>query len=310
MPNPTLAKIRVGPAGWDYKDWSGVVYPKPKPRSFDPLRYLARYFDTLEVNSTFYRPMSREVALAWAARVSVNPRFRFTAKLWRRFTHERDAAWSKDEVKQARGAFDALASEERLGAVLVQFPWSFRFNEENHSWLSDVLSELNELPLVVEVRHQSWNVPQVYEELVERGVGFVNIDQPLFRHSLRPSAKVTSAVGYVRVHGRNYREWFLKNAPTSARYDYLYSADELVDWVKRTRQIAQDPRTEEVYLVTNNHYLGKAPANALMLRSMLERRRVDAPDTLFRTYEPLLSRFAVGQAQGTLPLTPSPTVGR
>lgn len=198
--------IRVGPAGWSYKDWDGIVYPKPRPRGFDPLTFLSRYFDALEINSTFYRPQPAKVARAWVERVSANRRFRFTAKLNRRFTHERGTAWTRGEVKDAREAFDVMRDHERLGAVLLQFPWSFKRGSAEQEWLSDLLEAFRPLPLVVEVRHDSWNTPDFFAELESRGVGFVNVDQPLFRHSIKPSARSTSHVGYVRVHGRNWKD--------------------------------------------------------------------------------------------------------
>ena len=105
-------------------------------------------------------------------------------------------------------------------------------------WLGDVVSAFREFPLVVEIRHESWNVAHFYESLAEMGVGFVNIDQPLFRKSIKPSAAVTSAIGYVRVHGRNYKEWFRESANVRERYDYLYSPDELAPWASRVEQIA------------------------------------------------------------------------
>ena len=133
-------RIRIGPAGFDYKDWAGIVYPRPRPRGFDPLHHLARYFDTVEINSTFYRPMDADVVRRWAERVAVNRRFRFAMKLWRRFTHERDSAFGASEVEEARAGLEAMRDEKRLGAVLVQFPWSFRNDEKNNEWLHDVLS--------------------------------------------------------------------------------------------------------------------------------------------------------------------------
>src|SRR4051794_16074644 len=102
------SRIWYGPAGWTYKDWKGTVYPSPAPRRFDPLRYLAGYFDTIEINSTFYRPATESTAKQWLDRVSDNPRFLFTAKLWRRFTHERKQAWTLDEVAQTREALVPL----------------------------------------------------------------------------------------------------------------------------------------------------------------------------------------------------------
>lgn len=286
-----MAMIRVGPAGWSYKDWAGIVYPSPKPKGFDALAYIAGFFDTIEVNSTFYRPARESVAQTWLERVEFNPDFRFTAKLWRRFTHEREA-WSPDEVREARAAMDPLLEAGRLGAVLVQFPWSFRRNDENREWLDDVVTTFGDFPLVLEVRHESWNEPEFFRELRERGLGFVNIDQPLFDDSIEPSAHATSAVGYVRVHGRNYQDWWRKDAGPAARYDYLYSANELKPWVERTQEIAAAPATEEVYVITNNHFRGKGITNAVMLRSMVEGKKVPAPPALFGEYGDALAGFA------------------
>lgn len=289
-------RIRVGPAGWSYKDWAGIVYPTKKPTRFDPLGYLSKYFDAIEVDSTFYRPTPRSYAESWAERVQENPDFRFTAKLWRRFTHERDDAWSAEDVKLAREVLEGLRASRLLGAVLMQFPWSFRNNEKNQEWLRDVIKEFEDFPLVLEVRHLSWDTPEFFGQLKERGVGFVNIDQPMFHDSIAPSARATAQVGYVRVHGRNYKDWFREKAGPEARYNFLYSAEQLKPWAKRAEEIARSPDTDEVYVVTNNHYLGQAPANALMLKSMLERERVPAPPELFQKYEKALKDFAVPAA--------------
>jgi uncharacterized protein YecE (DUF72 family) len=286
-----MATIRVGPAGWSYKDWAGIVYPRPKPKEFDALSYIAGFFDTIEVNSTFYRPARESVARTWLERVEFNRDFRFTAKLWRRFTHGREA-WSPDDVREARAALDPMLEAGRLGAVLLQFPWSFRRNDENREWLDDVVTTFGDFPLVLEVRHESWNEPAFFRELRDRGVGFVNIDQPLFDDSIEPSAHATSAVGYVRVHGRNYHDWWRKDAGPAARYDYLYTADELKPWVERTQEIAAAPATEDVYVITNNHFRGKGITNAVMLRSMVEGKKIPAPPGLFGEYGDVLGGYA------------------
>ena len=282
--------IRIGPAGWSYRDWEGVVYPRPRPRGFDPLAFLAGYFDTIEINSTFYRPAAAEAATSWAARVGANPRFRFAAKLWRRFTHERDETFTTADVAAARAALDPLHDGGRLGAVLLQFPWSFRRDDASRLWLDDVIGAFRDFPLALEVRHESWNVPRFYEELAERDVGFVNIDQPRFRHSLGPTATATSQVGYVRIHGRNYADWFRKDATGDERYDYLYTADELQPWVDRARTVAK--ATAETYVVTNNHRLGKGIANAVMLKAMVAGREVPAPPGVVEAYREVLAGFA------------------
>lgn len=282
--------IRCGPAGWDYGDWAGIVYPEPRPKGFDSLGFIARYFDTVEVNSTFYGPQPARVAEGWARRVSHNPEFRFTAKLWRRFTHQRSSAWTAAEVAEARATPEALGEAGRFGALLVQFPWSFRRTEENREWLRDIVSTFGDLPLAVEVRHESWNDPAFFADLAEQGVCFVNIDQPQYSDSIAPSARATAPVGYVRVHGRNYRDWWRHDKPHE-RYDYLYSAEELEPWAGRAREVDADETTRETYVVTNNHYQGKAVANALMLRSMLSGSSVDAPPPLLDHYAELLGGF-------------------
>jgi uncharacterized protein YecE (DUF72 family) len=284
--------IRFGPAGFDYKDWVGPLYPKPLPSRFDRLAFLSDYFDTVEINSSFYGPPKPQTAAAWVERVGHNPRFRFTAKLWRRFTHEREQAWTDEEVDQARVGFGALAERGRLGAVLLQFPWSFKRTDSNEEWLHDVITAFGEFPLVLEVRHLSWAAADLRTTLLERGVGIVNIDQPLFTSSIKPGAQVTSATGYVRLHGRNYRDWFRDKAGRNERYDYLYSAQELEPWAERILEIEANPRTKETYVVTNNHHLGKAPANSLMLQSLVERRLVPAPELLVRAYAGVLAPFA------------------
>ena len=284
--------IRFGPAGWVYADWNGLVYPQPKPSGFDPLEYLAAYFDTIEVNSTFYGPAKKSVADAWVRRVEHNADFRFTAKLWKRFTHERKTAWTTSDVAEARAGFDPMLDAGRLGALLLQFPWSFRRTDDAREWLDDVTRTFADFPLVVEVRHSSWNDPDFFRELTERAIGFVNIDQPLFSDSIEPSARVTAPVGYIRVHGRNYQEWWREDRPSHERYNYLYPAAELEPWAARAREIDRNADTSDLFVITNNHFRGKAVTNALMLKSMVERREVPGPAPLFEEYAEVLEGYS------------------
>jgi uncharacterized protein YecE (DUF72 family) len=284
--------VNVGVAGWDYRDWWGLVYPLPRPRGFDPLTYLARYFDTIEINSTFYRPPAPKVAAGWAARVGTNPRFKFTAKLWQRFTHERETAWAPADVESVSTGLQPLRDAGRLGCLLAQFPWSFKRTAANEEWLGDVLTAFAHFPLGVEVRHSSWNDPSFYAALAARDVAIVNIDQPVFRHSIAPGAAATAHVGYVRLHGRNYENWFREGAASHERYDYLYSADELKGWLDRIYEVAQ--HTRETYVITNNHYRGQAPANAAMLRKLGGEEVVLVPPELLRAYSAALAPLGIG----------------
>ena len=212
--------IRVGPAGWSYKDWEGIVYPQKPGKKFDPLEYLSRFFDTIEINSSFYRPPTISTTKSWATRVAANKQFTFTAKLHRLFTHERGKATKEDE-KAFREGMDVLAKAKKLGSVLLQFPWSFKNTAEDRIYLGKLLERFRQYPLVVEVRHASWNNEEIYEWLEERGVGVCNIDQPLFSKSIRPQALTTSPVGYVRLHGSNNQNWFPEKAARDERYNYL-----------------------------------------------------------------------------------------
>ena len=298
---PLKPLIHIGPAGWSYKDWEGVVYPQKPGSKFDPLSYLARFFDTIEINSSFYRPPTPSTSRSWVKRVADNPSFTFTAKLHRVFTHDRGKATAEDE-KAFREAMNPLAEAGMLGALLIQFPWSFKNTDDERAYLNKLLSQFQEYPLVIEVRHVSWNTPGIYEELEERGVGICNIDQPLFHKSIKPSALSTSSIGYVRLHGRNYQNWFREQAPRDDRYNYLYSLDELDPWITRIKDVAR--QTKESYVITNNHFLGKAVVNALEIKSILGEKRVEAPAPLFEKY-PGLEEVAIPGTVGAGPREPT-----
>jgi uncharacterized protein YecE (DUF72 family) len=273
--------IRIGPAGWSYKDWEGVVYPQKPGKNFDPLEYLASFFNTIEINSSFYRPPAASTTESWVRRVEHSKDFNFTAKLYRMFTHERGKATREDE-KAFRTGMEPLVKARKLGAVLLQFPWSFKNTDEDRLYLTQLLERFNEYPLVLEVRHSSWNNEHIYEWLEERGVGICNIDQPVFSRSIRPAAVTTSPVGYIRMHGRNYQNWFRDKAPRDERYNYLYSLEELDPWLTRIKQVAK--QTRETYVITNNHFRGQAVVNALEIKAALTEQRVPAPAPLFQHY--------------------------
>ena len=288
--------IRVGPAGWSYKDWEGIVYPEKPGKKFDPLEYLAGFFNTIEINSSFYRPPAVSTTKSWVQRVSQNRKFSFSAKLNRVFTHERGKATAKDE-RDFRKGFDVLAGAGKLGALLLQFPWSFKNTLENRQYLAGLFMRFAEFPLVTEVRHGSWNQASGLSFFADHIVGFCNIDQPVIGRSLAPSANVTGPVGYVRLHGRNYETWFAQSGGVEMRYDYLYNDHELNEWQKRIRKVAAS--SHETYVILNNHYQGKAVVNALQIRAKMERRRVAVPENLASFYPQL---HEIAQRPETLPL--------
>jgi uncharacterized protein YecE (DUF72 family) len=299
------SEIRIGTAGWSYKDWDGIFYPPGmRHRKLHPLEYLARFFDTTEINTSFYGPLKPELAKLWCRRVAaVNPSFLFTAKLYRAFTHSPLAVMEptsaatirptdEDEARTREG-LDALAAEARLGALLIQFPVSFKNTSLNREYLDRLLRQFIEYPRAVEVRDSSWNNPETLAAFTQKNVAFCNIDQPVLGNSLAPTEHVTAPLAYVRLHGRNYSEWFVDKGPDSDnrndRYNYLYNERELTGWKDRIINVAE--RAQTTYVITNNHFESKAGVNALELKAMVTGKRVPAPPTLLEKY-PELRRFA------------------
>ncbi len=275
--------IRVGPAGWSYEDWEGIAYPRDVLR-FDPLAYLAGYFDTIEINNTFYRPPSLKMATSWAKRVEGNERFKFTAKLFRSFTHDRDSLAEEDEGDFKKG-LEPLMASGRLGALLAQFPYSFHYTEGNRKYVQELAVKFREYPLVLEVRHASWDRAPAYQFLRENRIGFCNIDQPAMSYSIGATKEVTAPVGYLRLHGRNKKNWFREGAGREARYDYLYNEFEIFELTERIRQIAE--KAEEVYAITNNHYRAQALCNGFQIKAKLGKTKVKIPDLLIQHYPEL-----------------------
>ena len=292
--------VRVGTAGWSYKDWDGVFYPPGMSRRRQhPLEYLARFFDTTEINTSFYGPLKPEWAKLWCRKVAaVNKNFLFTAKLYRAFTHSPIAVMeptsaatirpTDDDEAHTREGLDAIAGEGRLGALLIQFPVSFKNTSLNREYLDRLLRQFIEYPRVIEVRHSSWNDAATLAAFAQKNVGFCNIDQPVLGLSLAPTEHVTASIAYVRLHGRNYSEWF-DSDNRNDRYNYLYKERELEGWKERIENVAEKAQT--TYVITNNHFESKAGVNALELKAMISGKRILAPPTLIQKY-PELRRIA------------------
>ncbi len=279
------SELFVGPAGWSYPDWVGYVYPTPRFKGFHEATYLAECFDTIEINTSFYQPLRTEHAAQWVERVAANPAFLFTAKLWQRFTHATGA--TAEDERAVRAGFDVLREAGKLGAILLQFPFSFHATSETVAHLTALLKRFADYPLVVELRHATWQTHDTLKLLHEHNTGFCNIDQPIIGRSLEPSAEATSPIGYVRFHGRRYDTWFSDDpgVPAHDRYNYLYSAEELKPWVERIQKVEQ--KTKKTFVVTNNHYQGKAVVNALQLASILKGKKVKVPEPLRQHYPEL-----------------------
>ena len=286
------SNIHIGPAGWSYPDWNGAVYPLKQDKGFDALAYIAFYFNLIEINSTFYRMPAAETVRRWTRRVSGNPDFLFTVKLHRSFTHGQDQP-SDRELDVFKRALEPAHSSGRLGSVLLQFPWSFRYNRDSRHRIGRLVAGLAPLPAAVEVRHGSWAKPEAVNCIADTGAMLCGIDQPLIGDSLSPRTFLTQPGGaYFRLHGRNAASWFGPDTSRDERYNYLYSPQELTAWTARAAEAAG--QAGRVYVVMNNHFMGQAVANALELKHQLLQERVPVPAPLVRKY-PRLRTIATGQ---------------
>ncbi len=291
--------IRVGTAGWSYRDWEGCVYPRAKPKGFHPLQYLARYFDCIEINSSFYAMPRPDNAARWVELVRERPSFRFLAKLTNDFTHKPlpDRAELAKLSMTYRDGVAPLVASGRLAAVLLQFPHSFRATDEAGERLRALRSCFDDLPLAIEVRHRSWFEPAQLALLESLDLSLVEIDLPYAAD--HPPAEVprVGPLGYLRLHGRNADAWFDSRSGRDAQYDYLYGEDEIAELVARARRLATD--REETYVVTNNHFAGKAVANALEILAAISAGKPLAPVELVQTYPRLRGTTRV-EGQGGL----------
>lgn len=272
----------IGTAGWSYRDWEGIFYPTKKPRGFDELRYIAKYFNAVELNNTFYRPPLASYAKRWVERTSDAGRFHFTLKLWQRFTHQREEPYGDADLSVFKEGIEPLMNSNRLGGLLMQFPWSFKNTPENRDHLVRLAEDFSDCRRFLEVRHKSWQNDESFEFMRQLGLNWTNIDQPISKTSVKPSAVVTGDAAYVRLHGRNYNAWFSKDAGRDEKYNYLYSDEEIDEWVGKIRELIAT--VGSVYAFTNNHFRGQAPVNALQIMSKLSGKPVDVPGPLAETY--------------------------
>jgi len=294
----TAGNLYIGTSGWSYPDWEGIVYPRERTARRTPLTYLARFLNAVEINTSFYRPPSPRMAEGWLRQTAEIPDFRFTAKLWQRFTHERATPWTAQEAGWVADGLKPLREAGRLGALLLQFPWSFRATPENGDWLARVGETFAEFPCVVEVRHASWDTPEHVDWLKRHALSFCNVDQPPAKSGIGRTAHRTGPVGYFRFHGRNSAAWFNRDAGPNERYNYLYNEEELAPWAASIADAARAPG--EVFVMANNHYKGQAVVNALQIKARLTGRNVAAPAALIEAY-PVLRAVAAPAGQTTLP---------
>ena len=289
-----MSDVRVGTSGWSYPTgkgtWNGIFYPVG-PRAattrrrdaggerrsgFDELAFYAEHFDTVEVNSTFYRVPAVHAVRSWTERTPA--RFEFALKLYQKFTHPEMFAKAtgadpselgQQDVDDFRAAIEPLASAGKLGPILAQFPPSFKNEPSSRAYLDWLLESFKEYRVAVELRHRSFSDEPVetLELLGGYGAAWVQIDEPKFRLSIRQNRLPNvSTFYYMRLHGRNAANWW-SHERSEDRYNYLYSPEELKSIVEAAADAGREVRKSYVY--TNNHFSAKSVANAVEIKAQL-----------------------------------------
>jgi uncharacterized protein YecE (DUF72 family) len=282
-----ISQLRCGVSGWSHPDWNGTIYSKRKAKGFHPLAMMAESFDTVEIDQTFHAPVREEASRLWLHKVSGNPRFVFSAGLWKRFTHERSL--DEAEIKTFKNGLWPLLNARKLGCLVMQFPWSFRYTAENREFFIRLRRSFHEFPLVAEMRHASWMMEEAVGTMIDYRVGFVNIDQPEHVKAMPPTSFLTSAIGYVRLHGRDHHNWlndFGKDASAVQQAEYFYSREELSEWKLRVDRINQHAAAS--FVVFTNDIGGNSVYNALTMETMVE--GAERPASKVITRQPELFR--------------------
>jgi uncharacterized protein YecE (DUF72 family) len=252
--------IRVGTSGFSFADWKGPFYPKSLPDGH-LLPFYSNYFDTVELNTTYYRPPSSSMMESLARKTSDG--FLFFVKLHQSMTHGRDAVAA--DYQKFREALRPLEESRRLGGVLAQFPWGFRRNPTNLGYVLRMADKVAPHPLFVEFRHGDWLSEDVLSAMTNASIGYVVVDEPALSGLVPPEVHTTSETGYVRLHGRNAATWW---GGGPERYLYNYSKAELQAWVEKVRKMAK--KAAVVYVFFNNCHAGHAARNAMLMKQMLE----------------------------------------
>jgi uncharacterized protein YecE (DUF72 family) len=273
---PGDTRVVVGTSGYSFDDWVGNFYPA-HIRKGDMLKEYSKHFSAVEVNSTYYRVPN---AAMMARMVEKTPEgFEFIIKANQEMTHKasKDATLYQNFAEALRPVIEA----GKFRGVIAQFPWGFKPTAEAREHLTFLRGKFDEIggsedkerfPLFVELRNAEWIDEGLFESFKTQGIGYCSVDEPRLRGLVQPVARVTTDLGYVRLHGRNAKNWWGGDkggagGGSGDRYDYLYSEDELKEWVVKIKAMAQAAR--KTYVFFNNCHAGQAARNAALMKEML-----------------------------------------
>jgi len=293
-----MPKFYIGTAGWSYKDWVPSFYPKNQSAGFDWLQFYSHNFNCVEVNSTYYVYISPKIVDGWIKKVSDSDDFIFDVKLHQDFTHKRN--YDEQKIKVVRYNLDLLANAERLGGLLIQFPYSFSFDNSAVHYIQRLRDTFQNYNCFVEVRHSSWKNKKTLEFFKDANITFCTIDQPQIGQAMQFEPVITNDKAYIRFHGRNETAW--KNSinnygkkqsyeQRSERYKYLYSPGELIEIEQKIKSVQE--KVKEVHVIMNNHPQGNAVANAFELIHLLEGKdKIEMPETIIKAF-PRLKEISI-----------------
>lgn len=261
--------IKVGTSGFSFEDWRGPVYPPGLKKG----QWLAFYerdlgFKALELNYTYYRMPSARTLEGLSRKTSAD--FEFSVKAHQDMTHNISDK-STGKLMDTSAVFtsfyrglEPLIQDNKLACVLLQFPYAFRPTEEHLAYLRRARDLLADGNLVVEFRNRAWLTDETFCFLRAHDLGYCAVDEPRLKGLVPFASEVTSAVGYLRFHGRN-RNWF--NAPMAVRYNYLYCDEELQEFIEPAHRMAS--HAQKLMVFFNNCHMGQAARNALTFARML-----------------------------------------
>lgn len=252
--------VYIGTAGYSYKDWIGPFYPEGT-KSSQMLQYYCQHFNFVEINSSFYHMPS--LKLFNSICTNTPDKFKTVVKLFGGFTHERNM--DIESAEKFRFAISPLMESDKLISVLAQFPYSFHYNEANVGYLKRLKEWFKDVEISVEFRNQEWINRTVVSFLKKEKLGFVCVDEPNINGLVKKVIAITSNVTYLRFHGRNSDKWY--DGEGSQRYNYLYTREELLQWVRGIKELERNSGITVVSF--NNHPLGKAVENAKALSAFL-----------------------------------------
>jgi uncharacterized protein YecE (DUF72 family) len=285
-------KVYIGMGGWDLEPFIKVFYP-PRPRKgFRKLEYYSQFFDSVEVNATFYTTaLTPDHARRWLGDVAGNKDFVFTVKLFHGFTHTFEA--THNDVRAVHQLLEPLAAANKLGGLLIQFPYSFTNIKERRMYLMQLARAFQPHRLFVEVRHNSWNSPLMYNFFQENKLYLVNVDLPGIKQHMPLTCEVWGGAAYFRMMGRNvstwdrpYRKHQSGNYLISDRYHYLYGGQELEHLFYLIEQVRQ--RANVTFAVFHNDPQANSLVNGFQLRNLVRNRhRVLVPQNLVAAFPAL-----------------------